>query len=165
MQKLKFKNQKSLTSGFMLVELLVIAAILVILIISAAAVARKAIEVSNRSLHMTQASFLLEEGIEAVRILRDNDFGNVTAPVSPTNFYLEFTGGTWTKSTTPSNIGIFTRHFNIYTVSRDPNTKDIVDVGGVDDAGTSLITMNVSWVEGGENVTKSVSFYLTNIFE
>src|SRR3989339_357200 len=49
-------------------------------------------------------------------------------------------------------------------VNRDNATKDIVTSGGTSDAGTKLITVTVSWKEGGTTVTKTLQFYLTDVF-
>ncbi len=154
-----FKENK----GFMLVEVIVAVSIITVSILAAMAVAQKAIYVSRQAFHTTQASFLLEEGAEAVRILRDNAWSNISGLTEGTNYYSTFSGGTWTLSATPNNVGIFTRKITIASVKRDNTTKDI-SVSGTDDPKTKLFTVTVSWIEGGITVTKTLQFYILDIF-
>ncbi len=158
------KNKKQNKGGFMMVELLVIAAVLVMLIISASAVAQKGIEVSRRSLHQMQASLILEEGAEIVRILRDNNWTNISGPTALSYYYASFSNGTWSVSQTPSAIGIFTRRIVFSDVYRDASTQDIVSSGGVLDTGTKLVTVSVGWTEGTTVMEKNIKFYITDLF-
>lgn len=150
------------TRGFMTVEVIVAVSIIVISVLAAMAVAEKSIYVSRQALHVSQATFLLEEGAEAVRIIRDNAWGNISSLSTGTNYYPTFSG-TWTLSTTPATIGIFTRTVMVANVNRDATTGDIA-VSGENDAGTKLITITVSWIESGQAMSKTLSFYIMDIF-
>jgi len=147
----------------MIVEILIAASIITVAILGAMAVTQKSVYVSRQAFHITQAAFLLEEGAEAVRIIRDNAWNNISGLSLGTNYYPTFSGGTWTLSTTVNTVGIFTRTVVIASVNRDNVTKDISPVG-TDDPGTKLITVTISWVEGGVTVTKTLPFYIMNIF-
>ena len=147
----------------MVVEILIAVSIISVSILAAMAVTQKSIYVSRQAFHSTQAAFLLEEGAEAVRILRDNAWSNISNLIINTNYYPIFSGGTWTLSSTPSVVGIFTRTVTVASVKRDNTSKDISDTG-TDDPGTKLITATVSWVEGGTTITKTLRFYIINIF-
>ena len=114
-------------------------------ILVAMAVAQKSVYVSRQAFHATQAAFLLEEGAENARIARDNAWSNV-APLNSSE-----------------QIGIFTRTVVASSASRDNTTKDI-SIMGTDDSGTKLITVTVSWPEGGVTITKTLQFYIMNIF-
>ena len=150
----------------MTIEILVAASIIVVSVLAATAVAQKSIFISRQAFHTTQASFLLEEGAEAMRILRDNAWGNISSLSIGTSYYPKFSGGVWSLSTTSSDgvLSIFTRSLSVGNVNRDNTTKDIISSGGTFDPDTKLITVSVSWVEGGVTVTKILKFYLTNIF-
>jgi type II secretory pathway pseudopilin PulG len=149
--------------GFMMVEVIVVISIITVSMIASMAVAQKSIYVSRQAVDATEATFLLEEGAEAVRILRDNNWTNISGLTAGTNYYPLFTGGTWTLSTTPNTVDIFTRKVVLSNVNRDNGTKDIASVG-TNDPGTKLVTVTVSWVEGGTTVTKTLSFYILDIF-
>ncbi|MEI7809931.1 MAG: hypothetical protein WCI41_00015 [bacterium] len=154
-------NKKSY--GFMMVEILVAASIMTVIILAVMSVAQKTISVSRVSVESTQASFLLEEGAEVARTIRDNGWSNVLALNTSTTYYPTFTGGVWTLSSTPNTIGIFTRTVNISNVNRDNTTADI-SVTGTNDTGTKLITVTVTWVDGGQTITRTLPFYISDIF-
>ncbi len=146
----------------MIIEVVIVASIIIVSILTAMSVTQKAIYVSRQALHTSQAAFLLEEGAETVRIIRDNAWSNISALNVGTDYYSVFSGS-WTLSATPSTVGIFTRTINIANVNRDASTEDITS-SGVNDTGTKLITITVSWTEGGIVVNKTLSFYIMNIF-
>ena len=148
----------------MMVEIIVAASIIVISVLAAMAVTAKSIAFSHRAVHSAQATFLLEEGAEATRIFRDNAWSNISGLTVGINYYPVYSGGTWTFPTEVSTVGIFTRTMTIANVNRDNTTADIVSSGGTLDAGTKLITITVSWLEHGVTVTKTLQFYLADIF-
>ncbi len=147
----------------MMVEVIIVSSIIAVSVLAFMAVAQKSIYLSRQSLHTAQAVFLLEEAAESVRIVRDNAWANITALNTSTTYYPTFVGGTWTLSATPSTVGIFDRTVNIANVSRDDTTDDISSAGTSDD-GTRRVTVTVSWQEGGETMTKTLSFYISDIF-
>ncbi|PIP69037.1 hypothetical protein CO033_00990 [Candidatus Nomurabacteria bacterium CG_4_9_14_0_2_um_filter_32_10] len=157
------KNFKKISGGFMMVEVIVAISIIVVSVLAAMSVTQKSIFVSRQALHVKEASFLLEEGAESVRIIRDNSWNNISALNVGTDYYLIFLGQTWTLSSTPSSVGIFTRKVNILNVNRNVSTDDIANLGTYD-PGTKLTTITVSWVDGGETLSKTLSFYIMDIF-
>lgn len=146
----------------MTVEIIVAISIIVVSVLAAIAVTQKSIYVSRQALHVSQASFLLEEGAEVTRILRDNAWSNISSLSAGTNYYPTFSG-TWTLSTTPSTIGIFTRIIAVTNVNRDTTSGDI-STSGINDPGTKLITVTISWSESGQTMSKVLSFYIMDIF-
>ncbi|KKS04991.1 MAG: hypothetical protein UU58_C0002G0003 [Candidatus Nomurabacteria bacterium GW2011_GWA2_41_25] len=147
----------------MIVEILIAVSIITVSVLAAMAVAQKSIYISRQAFHATQAAFLLEEGAEAVRILRDNTWTNISGLTAGTNYYPTFSGGTWILSGTADTVGIFTRVVSVANVNRDNITKDISSTG-TDDPGTKLVTITVSWPEGGVAVNKTLQFYIIDIF-
>lgn len=147
----------------MAIEVLVAITIITVAILATTTVAQKSIYVSSQALHAEQASFVLEEGAEAVRVLRDDAWSNISSLAPGTNYYPTFSAGTWTLSTTPNTVGIFTRKIAVANVNRDNTTQDI-SASGTNDPGTKLVTVTVSWLEGGTTVTKTLQFYILNIF-
>ncbi len=148
----------------MMIEILVAVSIIAVFVLAAMNVAQKSIVVARQSLHTSQAKFLLEEGAEAARIVRDNAWANISALVVGTNYYPTYTGGTWTLSATSNTVGVFTRKVVLANVNRDDTSKDIVASGGTLDDGIKLVTVTVSWLEGSTTVSKTLQFYLADIF-
>lgn len=157
------KNLFSNKKGFMMVEIVIVASIIAVAFIAIIAVAQKSLQVGRQSIHVSQANFLLEEGAEAVRIARDNAWTNISNLTLGTNYYPTFSGGTWTLSTTPSTVGIFTRKVVLSAVNRNAGTGNI-DPAGTLDTGTKLVTLTVSWQEGGITKTKTILFYINDLF-
>ena len=163
-----FKKQPPLFSvkknrGFMMVEILVAVSIITVSILVVMWVAQKSVAVSRQALHASQASFLLEEGAEVVRILRDNGWVNIDSLDTSSTYYPVFASGTWGLSEDSSQTGIFSRTITIDDVNRDAVSGDI-DPSGVLDPGARLITVTVSWSESGQTITKTLSFYIFDIF-
>jgi len=150
--------------GFMVIEILVAVSIITASILAAMTVTQKSIHVSRQAFHTTQAAFLLEEGAEAMRIARDNAWSNISALTVGANYYPTFSGGTWTLSAVANTVGIFTRTVVLADVKRDNTTKDITSSSGTVDVGTKLVTVTVSWMEGGTTVAKTLEFYIMDIF-
>ena len=113
----------------------------------------------------TQAAFLEEEGLEAVRILRDNGWTtNIASQTSGANVYLYWNGTTWTATSTNTFIsGVFERKVIFADIYRDGN-KNIVLSGGTLDTNTKKVTVFVSWSARGATTTRSLSTYLANVF-
>jgi Tfp pilus assembly protein PilV len=159
-----FIKKNKIKKGFMMVEVIIATAIMLILVMATMSVVAKVISVSNRSLHFTQSAYLLDEGGEAIRIIRDNSWSNISSASTNTDYYLVFLDNTWTLSTTPVQIDLFTRTVNIFPVNRDTSLGYIVPSGGVLDVGTKLVKINVFWQESGQTISKSLSFYVSDIF-
>ncbi len=150
--------------GFAMVEILVATSIITAAFLFSMAVAQKSIYLARQATHQIQAAMLLEEGAEAVRIVRDNAWTNISSLTSGTNYYPTFSNGTWTLSTTSNTVGIFTRKVTLASVNRNLTSGDIVISGGTADNYTKKITVTVSWPQGGQTITKTMMFYLLNIF-
>ena len=146
-----------------MIEIIVAVSIITVSILAAMAVTQKSVYVSRQAYHATQAAFLLEEGAEAVRIIRDNAWSNISSLTVGTNYYPTWAGGTWTLSQTANTVGIFTRTVTLASVNRDDTTKDIASAG-TNDPGTKLVTVTVSWIEGGTTINKTLQFYIIDIF-
>lgn len=155
-------HRSQINLGFALVEVLVATAIITGSVIATINVAQKSIQISRLSLHQAQATLLLEEGAEAVRSIRDTSWTGISSLASGTSYYPTYTG-IWVLSPTSSTIGSFTRTVTFTNVLRDSN-GDIVSSGGTADTGTRQVTVSVSWSELGTTQTKSLSFYIANIF-
>lgn len=149
--------------GFMMVEIMIVASIMVIAFVVAIAVSQKSIQVGRQAVNVSQANFLLEEGAEAVRIVRDNAWTGISNLTLGSNYYPTFSGGTWTLSGTPNTVGIFTRTVVVSSVNRNAGTGNI-DPAGTLDSGTKLVTITVSWQDGGTTLTKTLSFYINDLF-
>lgn len=150
--------------GFATVEILIASTIISVTLIALVLATGRAVDLSIESVGRVQASFLLEESAESVKLIRDNAWSAISGLTIGTTYYLNFTGGTWTLTTTnPGAIDGYTRTIVFSNVYRDGN--DDIAVSGTLDAGTKLVTSTVSWNGVSGPKTESMQFYVANIFE
>jgi type II secretory pathway pseudopilin PulG len=161
---MKFSHE--INKGFGLVEVVIGVAIISIAVLAIMGVFQKALILTSSTTRSTQAAFLAEEGIEAVKILRDTSWDdNIDILSEGTDYYLSFSTTTgWSAGTEVVVIdGIFYRSFQIEDVYRNAITDDI-EGAGTEDPDTKKITVSVSWYERNSTTTRLISTYITNIF-
>lgn len=150
--------------GIGAVEIVIGSAIISLVLLSVGSAFNSSLKGSRAVAKKTQANFLAQEGIEAVRIFRDNGWQNVSNLSDGGNYYLAWSAGAW--ATTTNNVfidGTFERKFTVLNAYRDGN-DDIAQSGTID-PNTKKVTVSVSWREGLSTTTESISAYLINIFE
>ncbi len=157
-----FMNQK--TRGIGLIEVVVGLSVIFVSMVSVMTAYNFFLKVANNNTMVVKAEFLLEEGVEALRFIRDkswNDFSNIP---TDTTYHLVFQEGTWLATSTNLYIDdFFERKFSINNVYRDSG-DDISETGVLDD-GSRKVIVSVSWFGAGATSTRSTSVYLTNLFD
>lgn len=153
------------TKGFSLVEIIIASSILLISVISIFSAFVLALSTSSKNTAKVQAAFLLEEGHEALRNMRDFGYSANIAPLqNGTTYRLAFSSQRWQATTTNTFIDSkFDRTFTLSAVGRDTD-HNIVSSGGTVDTNTKKVTVNVSWREGSATTTKTMESYVSNIF-
>lgn len=150
--------------GIGAVEIVIGSAIISLVLLSVSSAFNSSLKGSRAVAKKTQANFLAQEGIEAVRILRDNGWQNVSGLSDGENYYFAWSAGTWATTTSNAFIdGTFERKFTVLNAYRDGN--DNIAQSGTLDPNTKKVTVSVSWREGLSTTTESISAYLINIFE
>lgn len=152
------KTQK----GFFLIEVVVATALTATIIIFLLGLVQDTVKISQASLERTQASYLLEEGEEAVKTIRDDAWTNISSIGNGVTQYLSWNGSKWAFSSTDSPIDNFSRSIVLEAVSRDAN-DDIVTSGGTVDTRTRKVTVTVSWSTSSGTKTESLVFYIADI--
>lgn len=150
--------------GFGVIEIVVSITVISLSLFATMTVARTSLELNRRVFLSTQGGFLLEEGSEGLRMLRDISWSNVSSMATSTPYYLNFSTSTnaWSATTTSSMIdGFFKRTIVPSGVYRDSN--DDIAGSGTLDPGTKKFTINVSWWNGVATTTRSLVLYLTNL--
>jgi Tfp pilus assembly protein PilV len=153
------KNQK----GFGLIEILIVGAVIAIGFVSIAAFLVYSSGLTFRVTRNTEAVSLAEEGMEAVRSMRDESWSaNIAVLTSGTTYYPEVSGNKWTLTTIKPGLvnGLYNRTVVIGDVNRDAN--DDIAPSGTPDVDTKEVVVKVSWNEN--QVTKDVTLttYITN---
>lgn len=150
--------------GFSLVEIVVAISIAVMFFLAIYEMILFASKITANNLRRVEAVNFAQEGIEAIRTIRDNSWSaNLSGIASDTNYYLAISGGKWTISQTPAPFldNIFTRTIKFYGVNRD-GSGNIVTSGGTADAKTKKVVSTVSWTERGQSYNVSLETYITN---
>lgn len=182
-KQLKFASEKSKTrsvfdffrreflrdrnSGSGMVEILVAIFIFTIVLGSLITASNQYLTGAGDNLKSAKAAYIAEEGVEAIKIIRDTDWDTVAALSNNTNYYLYWntsssTNNTWYATTTSSLVDTsFTRTFTLEAVYRDSNGK--IQQSGTLDVNTRKLTVTVSWSARSATTTKSLSTYITNI--
>lgn len=121
----------------------------------------------RRSINTTdnvKAEILSEEGLEALRVVRDSGFSNISSLSRNTDHYLEFNGSTFVSTTTAEIVDeVFYRKFRVYDVYRDASLN--ISESGTLDSDIIKCTVFVSWLENGATTTRELSTYLGNVLE
>lgn len=156
-------EKKIFNKGIGLVEVLVAVFIFTIILSSLILISNLYLSGATDSLRNTQAAYLAEEGIEGIKIIRDNSWDDILSIPSNTQKFLSFSSAssTWQISNTEEEIGVFSRSFIINSVNRDTNGD--ISISGTDDPSTKKVTVNISWNGKKGIVTKSLVTYITNI--
>lgn len=163
-------SKKVKTNGFSLVEVLVGASVILVAIFTLMNSYAVFIKASAGSSKTVEATYLLEEGIEAMRFIRDTGWANLVAVGTSSSKYLVFVASStqpyyvWQTTSTKSLIdGVFLRTIKIDDVKRDLSTQNISSTGAYD-ANTKMVTVTVAWPYKNATTTKTISTYLTNIY-
>ncbi|MEI6490476.1 MAG: hypothetical protein WCO16_01795 [bacterium] len=157
--------KKHPNKGISLVEVIVAAAIIGSAVLSTMGVYANLSKLSYQNMPKIQANYLAEEGIEAVRTLRDAGWSSKISKLSTTTAYSLYWNGTnWTATTTSILIdNLFSRAFTLSDVVRDANFN-IASSSGTYDSGSKMVSVTVSWPDRDGTSTKNLQGYIFNTF-
>ena len=157
-------HSQNLNAGLTLIEVLVATSIILVFLLAFLGVHDLYLKTALSSGEVVKAAGLAEEGLEAMKFLRNSSWDTNIAPLSlDTDYYPVFVAGNWNVSTTNIFVDdIFERKVRLSAVYRDV-TGDIVSSGGTLDPDTLLLVSSVSWSNTGATTTKSVSTYITDL--
>jgi type II secretory pathway component PulK len=152
--------------GVALVEVIIGAAIISIAFVGMFGAIQSMLRISRQTSVSVQSAFLAQEGLEALRVMRDLSWDDEIAPLTvATTYYFEWSDDdTWTATTTANMIdGIYTRTFKLENVYRD-GSSDIAESGTLD-TGSRKATINVvrSTLVGLTSTT-TISGYINDLF-
>lgn len=138
--------------GMGVVEVLIATAIFSGMLVGFVWISRISFRLVSENARRSQVRFLLEEGLEAVRTIRDRSWSSNIAPaVLETAYYLTFSGGAWSLSVTSPGLidGVFSRTVVLSEVYRRISDDDIVAATSTEskavDPGTRRVTVKVAW--------------------
>lgn len=153
--------------GFGILEIVISVGIISVAIFALLGTTASFLRLARDTTHKVQANNLLNEGLEAVRTIRDGGYTDNISSLGTGELYSLYfndVSNLWEATTTVSEIdGIFTRSFQIDDVYRD--AQDDISPTGISDGNTKKVTVFVTWEAiSGDLATTSVSGYVTNLF-
>lgn len=156
----RIRNSK----GFSIVEALIGVAIVSSSILYIANSYSNMVSLSATNTARVQATFLLDEGAEAVKTMRGESWSqNIATITASTTYYLVWSTNKWKATTTPQTIdGVFTRTLVFSPVYRDANFN--IAESGTLDGGSKRVDIRVDWSDKGTPASKNMSMYIFNIF-
>lgn len=144
--------------GFSLIEIIIALGLFIIIVTGGILAFASTLNLNRAGLERTQAASLAQEGIEAVRSIRNQSFTKLT----PGTHGIGISAGRWVFVGGSDTVGKFSRQIIIAPVSRDAGGT-IVSTGGITDPDTILATARVKWnFTPGITNQVSASFYFTN---
>lgn len=150
--------------GITAVEALVAVAIAALVIIFSTHAIVYFVSTGSDLVEKTQALYLAEEGLEVMRLIRDEDWDNIDILTAGERYYLSIDATSASTTDTPEVIGQFTRSIVVEEVYRSTNNDDIVPSGSPSsaiDPETVLVTSFVAW----DTTTTTLRTYLTDLQE
>ncbi len=158
------KKHTRYSRGFGLVEALVGAAIISVSLLSLVSVSERLVRISSNTSMSTKAAYLLEEGVDAMRFIRDVNWDTFSSIATNTPHHLTFSNSQWqTTSTSMLVDGIFLRTVTIYPIFRDPVGR-IAATGGTVDQDSRRVRVKVEWNARGATTSIEAHSFLGKIF-
>jgi len=144
--------------GFSLIEIIIAIAIFSIIIAGGLTGFIPVLNQNRQSNEIIQTNRLAEEGLEAVRSIRNRDFSLLSAG----NKGIGVSSNLWSFSGTSDATGKFTRQISLITANRDAGGT-LVNSGGTTDPDTWLVKSLITWnYSVGETKQFSLETILTN---
>ena len=154
--------------GISALEILVGLSIILFVLSGIVAAFQQHLSAGLRDMNQIKAAYLTEEGIEALRSLRDSSWSTFSSLTMESPYYLFYstTTAAWEATTTAQTIDSqFVRTFVLERVYRRNSDDDIVPLADAAaktlDPNTKKATVLVSW----EDRTMELMTYLANLFE
>ena len=157
------KKFLKLEKGFGLIEILIVTALIGIAFVALVAFLINSAGLTFRVTRNTEAVALAEEGVEAVRSLRDESWDtNIAALSAGATYYPVISGNQWTLTATdPGPVNnLYTRTVTVNNVNRDVN--DDIAAAGTPDPNTKEVIVVVTWAERQQTNDVTLTTYITN---
>jgi prepilin-type N-terminal cleavage/methylation domain len=152
--------------GMSLVEVVVASTIITVFVVALIGVYNLHLKSIFAAPRQVKASFLNEEGVEAVKYLRNLSWGTHINPLSlETEYFLVWQNNRYELTTTNTYVdSLFERKIIFSEVLRDAQSN-IVEVGGTVDSNIKKVVVTTSWREGSATSTKHITTYIADLFD
>ncbi|MES2953328.1 MAG: hypothetical protein V4674_02110 [Patescibacteria group bacterium] len=163
-------KRNALKAGFGIVEVVVGSAVIAVVVFGFTSLSAQLLRTSYANSDRVKAVHLSEEGIEAIRFIRDSDWNTFSALTNGASYDVVLSGGVWQASASRSMIdGRFLRTVMLSSVYRD-TAGAVVASGGTLDADSRKVVVSIEWknhastTPAAASTTETISTYLNRIF-
>ena len=146
-----------------MVEVIIASAIMAMVLVSIISVYNSMAKLSLQNTDAVQANFLLEEGAEIVRVMRDTSWAQIASTTDGVIYRFYWNSTTWVATTSVFTVDQFDRTVVFSPVNRDADFN-ITSTGGTLDANSRKATISVAFQRDGATTTKSLEIYTFNTF-
>ncbi|MBI2054936.1 MAG: hypothetical protein HYT39_02450 [Candidatus Sungbacteria bacterium] len=148
--------------GFGLIEVIITSALISLVLGAFIQVANVSLKLLQNEKYTLEASYLLEEGIEGLRVIRDSGWDANIAPLANGTSYYLLAASTYSLTAVPPPFinGRYMRTIVWGAVNRDAN--DRIASAGTLDPGTRQATVTVAWSNRQATTSVQSVIYLTN---
>ncbi len=155
------KNKKK---GITIIEVIIATSIVTLSMISISVVYGNFVSLSIKNTDKIQAAFLLDEGVEALKMIRNNSWSQIASSTPNTDYYLVWYNNIWQSTTTQIVVdNKFIRKYRVRNAYRDGNLNVYESSSyGSNDDNNKIVDLSVNW-NNGATTTKSISFYIFNL--
>jgi len=154
-----------MNKGISIIEVIVGASIISITFVATIGVYSSLVQLSKDAFPRVQAAMLVDEGVQALRSMRDEDFGTRIGTLSlDTPYYLGWSTETSSFFATTSPVivdDMFYRTFVLSSLYRDESHN--IASSGTQDEGGRLATVNVSFQGRNGTSTQLIQTYLLSL--
>jgi len=167
----KFEIRNFFNQGISMVEVVIGASLILLSLTGLTTAYSFYLKVGLKNTENLKAAFLLQEGVEAATLIRDDSWGVFSSLATGTPYHLSWSNSKWNATTTELiTDGVFRRTVLLEDVYRRNSDKDIIAVTSVDakslDVGTKKVTVRVFIVNNATTtLDRRVETYLANLFE
>lgn len=155
--------------GFGIVEVVIGASIIALITLGTAGAIHIYVKTGLAQTERVQAAYLLEEGLEAARFIRDTDFDDFASLALDTPYYIATSSSGWEATSTVVALGEFTRTLTLANIWRRDSDKDIVPATSGDpktiDPDARRVTVEVLWSTQNGTASTSATTYLVDMFD
>ncbi len=150
--------------GIALIEAVIAVSIISLVFVGSLTTLNLYVNSWTKNLASIKSSYLLAEGAEAVYLLRDGSWSNISSLNPNTKYYFVWNGSAWVTSTTPVQVdGVYDRYVIFEPVYRDAS-DNIAESGTADDR-SKLATVYVGYLNNNATTTASVRLYVFDLYE
>ena len=165
---LRLRNKPSRSAGFSLVEALVGLAILLLVTTVLLSIFVLHLRITSGGPERLAAGYLMYEGVEALRTIRDQGWEDNIGPLDvDQEYYLTFdsdSGWSLTTDLPPLIDGRFRRTIEPERVYRDSDDNIVEPADGIEDPGSRRFIIRVQWDDFFGSSDRTVTTYLTDLF-